>query len=923
MRALAGAILFQLAAFGVAFAQAPPGAPPSLSCGVPVDGATAIGSFIGKTVNAAFYTYGSSGGSDAISLTPISTTRDPNFILSVAVYDAKLKPLASRGQNSVFGLEFDVTDPGDYLVVVSASGNNPGTFHLILQRLNQPCAATPRLDCGVLAKTALQPLASVQAFQFTANQNDLITLRMAKNGGDARTVAGLAVYDARGQLENAQTSSISLRLNLKLATSGTHSVFVFDAPNSPSTSFALTLTKPGGQCNATATGCAAALDASIGEPGKVGLYSIDANAGDVFLLRIIRTEGSSGFVPFLELYDPQGTFLQSARGPALQRFTFTASSAGTYSAQVTDAFDGTRTGSYSLSLTRLNSPCNGVSLGCGTLANGSIDGPLRFTTYSYFANTGESFSVRLIDNSGSLQPGLEIYDPQGNAVGAPIGVGSQALDVTLPVGGFYTILATDKATNRGPFEVELFRTKNACSTGSPPQGQSIAGAVSGAAPFTAYTVQAAAGDSLLLRASNSGAGFNANVEVYNPDGVRLNPAPFSAIPVTVSGSHTVILGAAAVRTTGSYVFSWQLANRPAGTLPLACGRTLEDFLTPVSQFRYYTANANAGDLLRVLLTRASDGFGPKMELYTPAGAQIGGRVTEVNAPAAVAGDYLIAVGPSTASAESGNFGLVFQRPNNPCSPIALACGQTVLRSVDLPGQLDAFQFQANAGDQITLRTPNRLGSFSPFLDLYDSSGRRIDGGPTTILTETIGTSGLYSLFVHDRFGPGAGTYRVSLQRADNSCAMKDTENPVIRLLRPTGGEVIPGGSAYRIAWQSDDNVDVVSHEVRLSLDSGQTFPTLLSGSLSGANQVFDWQVASSVAPTRTAKIQVTARDAAGNSATATSDLLALIGSGFPENSNVTYEYDGLNRIVKATYKTGKVVLYTYDAAGNLVQITEQ
>jgi YD repeat-containing protein len=91
--------------------------------------------------------------------------------------------------------------------------------------------------------------------------------------------------------------------------------------------------------------------------------------------------------------------------------------------------------------------------------------------------------------------------------------------------------------------------------------------------------------------------------------------------------------------------------------------------------------------------------------------------------------------------------------------------------------------------------------------------------------------------------------------------------------------------------------------------------------LSGVAQSFSWVVPSDIAPSRTAVIQVTATDRAGNSQSATSDLLTLIGSGFAPNAQVTYQYDPLNRLTQATYQDGRVVSYTYDAAGNLATVT--
>jgi YD repeat-containing protein len=143
---------------------------------------------------------------------------------------------------------------------------------------------------------------------------------------------------------------------------------------------------------------------------------------------------------------------------------------------------------------------------------------------------------------------------------------------------------------------------------------------------------------------------------------------------------------------------------------------------------------------------------------------------------------------------------------------------------------------------------------------------------------------------------------------------------VIILIRPTGGEVLPGGTTYRIQWQSDDNVAVNSHDVALSTDGGKTFAGPFA-TLNGNQQTYDWFLPSDIAPSRTAVIRVTATDAAGNAQSAASDLLTLIGSGFTPNASATYSYDALNRLTQASLGDGRTIQYSWDAAGNLTQIT--
>ena len=169
------------------------------------------------------------------------------------------------------------------------------------------------------------------------------------------------------------------------------------------------------------------------------------------------------------------------------------------------------------------------------------------------------------------------------------------------------------------------------------------------------------------------------MELYDPDGLRLDAGVFSlSRKAAASGTYTVILGAAVPLTAGGYSFAWQLLNRPAGGLPLACGATTAAALSPATQFRYYSLAADAGDILRLIFTSIGDNFSPQMEIFDPSGTRIAAK-SDVTQTAAAGGNYLVMVSPSTSKTETGAYSLAFQRPNNPCSPLSLTCGQTADR----------------------------------------------------------------------------------------------------------------------------------------------------------------------------------------------------------------------------------------------------
>jgi len=482
------------------------------------------------------------------------------------------------------------------------------------------------------------------------------------------------------------------------------------------------------------------------------------------------------------------------------------------------------------------------------------------------------------------------------------------------------VLAFDSSRTPGAssFTLDLLRTTNACSVPAA-QGATVTGVVSASVPFVAYRIAASKDDLLSLRSSSSTANFASQMELYDPDGVRLDSGVFSlSRKAAASGDYTVILGAAAPRTAGGYSFAWQRLNQPAGATPLACGASTTGALSPSNQFRYYRLAVDAGDTLRLLFTRISENFSPQMEIFDPAGARIAAN-SDVTQKAAAGGNYLVVIGPATSVSETGAYNVAFQRPNNPCSPVSLTCGQTTLRQVNLPGQLDTFSFNATGGDQKTIRLTARSGAYSPFVEMYTPAGALLTTSSNGLLRRTIPADGVYTLLVRDRGGLNLGSYRVNLQDDTNTCAVNDTEGPMIVLVRPTGGEVLPGGTTFRIQWLSDDNVEVTAHAIALSTDGGKTFADPLANP-GGNSQAYDWNVPADIAPSRTAVLRVTASDAAGNAQSATSGLLTLIGSGFTPNSSATYSYDALNRLIQVSLGDGGTIDYTWDAAGNLVSI---
>ena len=855
--------------------------------------------------------------------------------ISVIVYSPSGRVLTGPGNQRLSGnvgasgslrLDFAVAETGMFNILVLDRGSvaNTDNYSLVVTQLNAPCSANV-LSCGTVQEGRVSTVLGLDSYALTLAAGETVAVKIAVLTGSFTPF--VEVYDSNGVAVRVvglpAEGPSSLSFVFTAGSAGTHTVLVRDGDAVSTTAgYSITLVRLNRPCDATAVSCGSVVDGSIPGVMLANAYTLTASAGDIYLLRVLRNDPTAAFRPHFDIYTAQGNRIESLTVNDVGRVTFTTQADGVYTLIASDSLDRAQTGTYVFSLVRLNRPCNATALSCGAPVTGTLSRPLASSVYTYSATPGESFTVRLMDQTGALQPVLDVYNAQGVAVGSNVSGSFIGVDVTQPAGGTYTIVATDGARRSvaGPFSLALLRTSNPCAV-SPPQGETRSGVITGPAPFTAYSLPVGAGDSLLVRSASFTPGFSAQMELYDPSGRRLDSQTFRlARTAAAAGNYTVIVGASGPRTGGAYAFAWQLLNNPAGTAALQCGATTSASISASNAFRYYSVNANAGDLMRLIFTRTSDNFTPQIELFDPAGVRLAAS-SDISQRAVSGGNYLAIVSPASSTGETGSFAVSYQRPNNPCGAVPLTCGQTTLRQVNVPGQLDTFTFNGTGGNRANLRFSPRTGNYAAFAELYDAAGARLATSSTGSLAATLPTNGAYSVLVRDRSATNVGSYRVNLQDDTNLCTADDKEAPILTLVQPTGGEVIAGASSFQIAWQSDDNVGVATHELAISTDSGNTFTTPIAANVSGNAQSYTWAVPADIAPSRTAVIRVTARDAAGNTQNAVSGPLAIIGSGFTPNSTTTYTYDAINRITQAVLTDGSTVVYTWDAAGNLVQVT--
>jgi hypothetical protein len=184
------------------------------------------------------------------------------------------------------------------------------------------------------------------------------------------------------------------------------------------------------------------------------------------------------------------------------------------------------------------------------------------------------------------------------------------------------------------------------------------------------------------------------------------------------------------------------------------------------------------------------------------------------------------------------------------------------------------------------------------------------------LTQTASDSLLLTAHAVPLSGLTAGTtyyYQVtSVDAAGNSASSAvgsftttaDTTPPTVGLVAPVGGETVFGGSPYVIRWTATDNVGVTSIDVAFSADGGASFAAVAGCTgLAGTAQSCTW--ASPGPATTQGRIRVTARDAAGQTGTATSSANFTVTSGSP---SITLT----SPVTPVTWAVGSTQAITFD-----------
>ena len=358
----------------------------------------------------------------------------------------------------------DVTLPatGTYLILASdAGGDQTAPYGLSLQRLNNPGNVTP-LSFGETVTGSISALAELDSYSFTGTAGDVVRVRM----GDGRLDSGstsidnqLQVFDPAGVVLGSVVQELDAVVDVTLPATGTYLILASDAGGDQTAPYGLSLQRLNNPGNATTLSFGETVTGSISALAELDSYSFTGTAGDV--VRVRMGDGSpapDSIDNQLQVFDPTGVALGNVTSEVDAVVDVTLPATGTYLVLASDA-GGNQTATYGLSLQRLNNPGNATPIAFGETVSGNIDSIVELDAYVFNGNLGDEVQITMTRTSGSLDPQIQTYRPDGSNITDCSNFTTGAVLVVsciLDVSGDHAILLSDAGGNEtGNYDLTL------------------------------------------------------------------------------------------------------------------------------------------------------------------------------------------------------------------------------------------------------------------------------------------------------------------------------------------------------------------------------------------------------------------------------------------------------------------------------------
>lgn len=225
---------------------------------------------------------------------------------------------------------------------------------------------------------------------------------------------------------------------------------------------------------------------------------------------------------------------------------------------------------------------------------------------------------------------------------------------------------------------------------------------------------------------------------------------------------------------------------PMACTPIGFGQTVGDSIASAAEVDCFTFDGVSSDRIRVRVVRTSGSLGPFIEIIRPDGTSLCGTVVgELSCTLDANGTHKVLVrdfsGPNT-----GSYRLYVQRLNNPVGCTALTYGAPpVLGMIELAADVNCFTAPGARDDRLRARVVRTSGNVGPFIEVVRPNGDHLCGTVVGELTCKLDANGTHTILVEDFGGPNTGSYRLYVQRLNNTVGCK----AIVFDAAPTAGAI--------------------------------------------------------------------------------------------------------------------------------------
>ncbi len=397
---------------------------------------------------------------------------------------------------------------------------------------------------------------------------------------------------------------------------------------------------------------------TISDESPRHLYSFAAQQSDVITVRMSRLSGDLD--PLLIVSDANGSILavsddDGERADALVEFQRLPSD-GRYFVIATrfGQEHGVTQGEYSLVVERAgNSLVVTSTLAYGSQVLGRINAQTPLAFYFLNAQRGDVLTITMRRTSGTLDPHLDLATVEGLVLASDDDsmAGGSTLDAaitnfTVPQTGLYLVVATrfgrESGTTEGSYVLSVTQTPPE-SLGTEPgnarlidYGATVTGSVDDAVPVRYFRFEAQRGDVIAVTQSRQDGSLDPflqildsslNVIAEDDNSGENKGARIAAVALPQQGIYYVAAsrrGGAEGQTEGTFTLT--LSGRPGLTngrsLEIMYGATVSGQISDQHYAEEYVFVGQQGDVIRIIMERATGDLDPLVTLYDSERKQI-------------------------------------------------------------------------------------------------------------------------------------------------------------------------------------------------------------------------------------------------------------------------------------------------------------